>query len=257
MLESVQSPYPNGCRSAVSLTFDDGNLSQWEIAVPILNNRNLLSTFYLPTVDSAPGYDHWTDILKSWKEVAEQGHEIGNHTRSHRFSRAFGESLDEGTYLETMTLQDIEADIMEAERRLDEVFGHSQRTFAYPCYHDYIGEGLTRQSYVPFIAKNFVAARSRGEFANYPLTCSLSYLWSYPVEHMSGAAMIKLIEQARSLGQWCILAIHGIDAGKLAITSKDFLEVCDYLKQNRSDTWVAPVIEVARRIIDWRSSLIP
>ena len=255
-MESIRSPYPNGCRSAVSLTFDDGSGSQLELALPILNDHRLLSTFYIPARDSAPGYDHWTDILRPWKVVAEQGHEIGNHTVSHRFSRAFGESL-EGIYNETMTLQDIEADIVEAERRLDEVLGHSQRTFAYPCYHDYIGEGLTRQSYVPFIAKHFVAARSRGEFANYPLTCSMSYLWSYPVEHMSGSAMIELIEQARSLGQWCILAIHGIDAGKLAVTSKDFLEVCDYLTQNRSDIWVAPVIEVARRIIDWRSSLVP
>lgn len=253
MVESIKSPYPNGCKSAVSLTFDDGNSSQLNIAIPILNDRSLLSTFYVPTRDSAPGYDHWTDILRPWKEIAAQGHEIGNHTRSHAFTRAFGNTL-EGRYTETMTFQEMEADIMEAERRLNEVLGPSERTFAYPCYHDYVGEGLTRQSYIPFIAKHFVAARSRGEFANYPLTCSMSYLWSYPVEHMSGSAIIDLIKQAMSLGQWCILAFHGIDVGKLAVSKEDFLEVCDFLAQNRSDIWVAPLIEVARSIIDWRSS---
>jgi hypothetical protein len=85
----------------------------------------------------------------------------------------------------------------------------------------------------------------------------MSYLWSYPVEHMSGSAMIQLVERSRSLGQWLILAFHGIDVGSLAVTEKDFLEVCDFLARNRSDIWIAPVIAVARRILDWRATITP
>ena len=255
-MERIETPYPDGCRSAVSLSFDDGSGCQLNVALPILNDRELLSTFYIAPRDSAPGYEGWADILRPWKEVAGQGHEIGNHTRSHICSRAFSASR-EGRYLETMTLQDIEEDVLEAERRLNEVVGQAQRTFCYPCYQDYVGEELTRQTYVPLIAKHFIAARGRGEYANYPLTCSMSYLWSYPVEHMLGSAIIQLIERSRSLGQWLILAFHGIDVGSLAVAKEDFLEVCDFLARNRSDIWIAPVVNIARRIVDWRASLAP
>ena len=248
----MESPYPDGCRSAVSLSFDDGMNCQLEVAVPLLNDREMPATFYIPPRNLRADTNDWAERLSAWKEILQQGHEIGNHTLSHICSRSFSNSLD-GQYLETMTIQDIEADIMEAERRLNEVLGTTQRTFCYPCYQDYVGEGLTRQTYVPFIAEHFVAARSRGEYANYPLTCSMPYLWSYPVEHMSGAAMIQLIERSRSLGQWCILAFHGIDVGSLSVTQKDFLEVCDYLARDRGDIWIAPVIDVARRVLDWRT----
>ena len=248
----MESPYPDGCRSAVSLSFDDGMSCQLNIALPILNDRELLSTFYVPPRGSAAGSD-WATTLSEWKEVIRQGHEVGNHTLSHICSRAFSSAYEERC-LETMTLQEIEADALEAERRLNEALGSAQRTFAYPCYQDYVGDGLTRQSYVPIIAKHFIAARGRGEYANYPLTCSMTYLWSYPVEHMSGAAMIQLIERSRSLGQWCILAFHGIEIGGLMVYKKDFLEVCDYLARDRGDIWIAPIIDIARRIIDWRAS---
>ena len=255
LTKRIESPYPDGCRSAVSLSFDDGRRCQLDIALPILNDRELLSTFYVPPKDSAAGSD-WATALSEWKEVVRQGHEVGNHTLSHICSRGFRNSLEERC-LETMTLQEIETDILEAERRLNEVLGPAQRTFAYPCYQDYVGDGLTRQSYVPIIAKYFIAARCRGEQANYPLTCSMTYLWSYPVEGMSGSAMIELIERAKSLGQWCILTLHGIDTGGLMVYKKDFLEVCDFLARDRGDIWIAPVIDVARRIIDWRASLTP
>ncbi|MDT7892902.1 MAG: polysaccharide deacetylase family protein, partial [Armatimonadota bacterium] len=47
MNERVETPFPKGCRAAVSLTFDDGLKSQLEVAVPLLNDRGLRATFYL------------------------------------------------------------------------------------------------------------------------------------------------------------------------------------------------------------------
>lgn len=38
MGEQVKTPFPSGCRAAVSLTFDDGMRSQLEVAVPLLND---------------------------------------------------------------------------------------------------------------------------------------------------------------------------------------------------------------------------
>jgi peptidoglycan-N-acetylglucosamine deacetylase len=247
-------PYANDCRAAVSLTFDDGLSPQLNTALPIVNDRGMLCTFYVQARDAIEGCDDWAEILRPWKDVALQGHEIGNHTRSHICSRAFRNDFVART-LEDLTLSDIEADVLEAERRLNEIIGPGPRSFAYPCYQNHVGEGLTHQSYVPMIARHFAAARTRGEFANFPLTCSLTHLWSYNVEGMAGSAVIQLIERAVSLNQWCILAIHGIEVGNLAISVKAFQEVCDYLAARREDIWVAPVIEVADRIISWRASV--
>src|SRR6266516_2205251 len=40
------------------------------------------------------------------------------------------------------------------------------RSFGYPFYQSYVGAGTARQSYVPVIARHFVAARGKGETAN-------------------------------------------------------------------------------------------
>ncbi|MDO8585879.1 MAG: hypothetical protein Q7T82_02460 [Armatimonadota bacterium] len=156
--------------------------------------------------------------------------------------------------LENVSLEEIEADVLEAERRLNEALGPAQRSFSYPCYQAYVGDGLTRRSYVPVIARHFTAARGRGEYANYPLTCSLTYLWSYPVEEMTGPRMIDLVKRAVSNGQWLILTFHSIGDGHLPVAQNTFVEVCDFLARNRSDIWGAPVVEVARRVADWRKS---
>ena len=40
--------WPHGCRSAVSISFDDGRDSQLAKAVPKMDERDLKGTFYVP-----------------------------------------------------------------------------------------------------------------------------------------------------------------------------------------------------------------
>ncbi|MCS7264194.1 MAG: polysaccharide deacetylase family protein [Armatimonadetes bacterium] len=250
----VESPFPEGCVSAVSLTFDDGLKSQLEIAVPMLNDRNLKATFYLNPKGTKTESDDWLQRWSIWKTVAEQGHEIGNHSLTHPCSRALGESLDVHC-LEKMTLVDIENDVLEAERRLRLLTGVEERTFAYPCYQDFVGFGPTRQSYVPVIAKHFVAARGRGEYPdNHPLTCDLHYLWSLQAEYMRGSEMIGWVEWTAQRGRWLIFTFHGIDEGHLPIPQRAIRELCDFLVKRR-DIWVDTVLEVAKRIANWRKDI--
>jgi hypothetical protein len=151
-----------------------------------------------------------------------------------------------------MTLQDIEADVLEAEKRLRELTGISVRSFAYPCYQDFVGSGPTRQSYVPVIAKHFVAARGGGEYPdNHPLTCDLHYLWSLKAEYLRGAELIGWAEWTAQRGRWLIVTFHGVDEGHLPISRHALTEFCDFLVR-RPDIWTAPVVEVARRIVAWR-----
>lgn len=254
MVKKFDGPFPKGCVCAVSLTFDDGLQSQFEVAVPILNERNLRATFYLNPKGNDPESDDWQQRWENWKIVAEQGHEIGNHSLTHPCSRAFGENLDVPC-LEQMTLPDIEADVLEAERRLQLLTGIKERTFAYPCYQDFVGFGLKRQSYVPVIAKHFVAARGGGERPdNHPLTCDLHYLWSLKAEYLLGAELIGWVEWTAQRGRWLIFTFHGVDEGHLPIARHSLLELCDFLSKRR-DIWVAPVMEVAKRIVEWRKTI--
>jgi hypothetical protein len=160
--------------------------------------------------------------------------------------------------LETWTLVDVEADVLEAERRLQAALPPPEqpRTFCYPCYQDFVGEGPLRQSYVPLIAQHFPAARGGGEYgSNYPETCDLHYLWSWKVELLDGAALVGRCEKA-ARGSWEILTFHDVGANnRLSNTEADFRELCAYLARHRDRLWTAPVAAVAQRVRAWREQL--
>ncbi len=182
--------WPEDCRAAVSLTYDDGNDTQLNYAAPEMEDRGFRGTFYLSC-----GRDDWRERLEPWVRVHEAGHEIGNHTVGHTCSRNFHDEPG-APGLESMTLDDIEADVLEAQRRLGELFPRAERSFAYPCYMTHVGMGEGRQSYVPVIARHFIAGRGYGEygFSNSPHNCDLACLWSTPIEHMRGEQIVGLMD---------------------------------------------------------------
>jgi peptidoglycan/xylan/chitin deacetylase (PgdA/CDA1 family) len=231
----------------VSLTFDDGLPSQVEVALPLLAEHELRATFYVN-----PRGDEWLARLAPWRDAANVGHEVGNHSLTHPCSGAFDWSRP-GRGLEDLTLADIEADVLEAERRLREAIpGQTVRSFCYPCYLDYVGQGPTRHSYVPIIARHFVAGRGKGEIPNHPDRSDLHYLWSFPVERMSGAELIGLAERAAATGRWSILTFHGINQGHLPVAEIDLRELCAFLARQRGRIWTAPVATIAQRLVDYR-----
>lgn len=209
-----------------------------------MNRVGLHGTFYVVPKE------HYQEQLKPWAEAAQAGHEIGNHTCKHPCSRSLGRPHG----LETMTLADIETDILEAERRLNEVIPVAEggRSFCYPCYYHHVGEGVARQSYVPVVAKHFVAGRTgtcnRGFFAD-PRWCDLHCLESHSCENLMGYEMIGLCERAANRGQWCILTFHGIHEGHLSVSDGDFRELCDHLVKHKNRFYVAPVAQVAQRVL--------
>lgn len=248
-----QSNWLDGYSGALSLTFDDGRPNQIEKAVPILNALGFKSTFYV-----CPNGSDWQEKLSPWIDVYKAGHEIGNHTISHTCSRSLSQDRS-GRCLENMTLDDIEADIVEASKRLHILIPEQDVfTFCYPCYNNHVGHGHSRQSYVPIVAKHFPAGRGIGEFpfGNFPATCDLHYLWSWPIEGKSGIELVGLAERTASLSQWGIMTLHGIDdGGNLSLSMSAFRELCNFLDRNRDRIWVAPVISVAQKIIQWRKDI--
>ncbi len=214
-----------------------------------MDKYELKGTFYIH-----PHGADWQDKYALWKQVAENGHEIGNHTLNHLCPKNL--SITNGN-LEDCTLQDIENDIMGAQERLNWIApNQTDWTFAYPCYSTYVGRGEARQSYVPVVAKNFLAGRSGGEygFGNNPDVVDLACFSGIATDRMSGFEMIGLVEELTYQHQWVILIFHEIDGQRLTVGSYDFEMLLKYLQRKSDTIWTIPVVQVAKKIIENRNA---
>jgi len=149
-----------------------------------------------------------------------------------------------------------ESDVLAAQERLVQIAPDQTRwTFCYPCYCTFVGRAETRQSYVPIVARHFLAGRAGGEygFANHPAAVDLSCAWGLATERMSGFEMIGLVEELTSRGQWVILVFHEIDGSRLTVGSHEFHMLLNYLHRRRDVIWTAPVVEVAQKIAEFQA----
>ncbi|HCK09111.1 MAG TPA: hypothetical protein DHW45_04500 [Candidatus Latescibacteria bacterium] len=243
--------WPDDIKGAVSLTFDDGIVTQLDNAIPLLDTQDLKGTFYLN-----PGKgDRWKTLLPRWQEASQSGHEMGNHTCSHPCSCNYGFSSEH--CLEKLTLNDIASTIDEATQAMNRAFpeqkGH--RSFCYPCYQSYVGSGRNRESYVPLVAERFVCGRGGGERVNDPLLIDLAYTWSWAVQHIPGSEMIEFIELAAERGHWAIICLHGVGGEHIPVETEALAEVCEHLGANRNRIWTGTVVEVADYMAERRKEL--
>jgi hypothetical protein len=245
-LKQFWAPY----QGAVSISFDDGTWNQLEKAVPTLDEFDIKATFYL-----MPRDELMRDQFSHWQVVARHGHELGNHTLSHWCSNTIS---GETGGLEDRTLPQIESDILAAQQRLELIAPHQKEwTFAYPCNNTEVGRGFSRQSYVPLVAKHFVAGRIGGEygFANHPLVVDLAACWGAPTYRMSSFEMIGMVDQLTRDGRWLILVFHHLDGSRITVGHREFRDLLDFLAVNREKIWTAPVISVAKKIAEYQQSL--
>lgn len=78
LTEWVANKYPG---RAVVLTFDDGHISNYEEAFPILQKHSLKATFFITAGEIGKGSTmNWDQII----ELHRAGMEIGSHTLTHR-----------------------------------------------------------------------------------------------------------------------------------------------------------------------------
>lgn len=71
--ETEITKWPDGKRAGMSITYDDGSLNQFRIAVPIMDKLGLPATFHVNT-GRIPGGSHWTGrhIGRTWEEIAAE-----------------------------------------------------------------------------------------------------------------------------------------------------------------------------------------
>lgn len=229
--------WPDGKRAAVSLSFDDARLSQVAKGIPLLNTFGVKATFYasLRTLE---------ERVPQWREAAAQGHEIGNHTVNHPCSGNFGWGTPH--VLEDYTLEEMERELLAASDRLEELVGARPRTFAYPCGQKFVGRGEGVRSYVPLIARHFVAGRGfRDESCNAPACCDLAQLFGVDYDRMSFAEVQPWLETTAQRGGWLVFAGHDMGANeRQGVSLATLEETCRFLTDPANGFWVDTVATV-------------
>ncbi len=231
--------WPHGCRVALSLSFDDARPSQLDVAMPVLRAHRVRASFY---VLPAPVRCR----LGEWRAVLAAGHEIGNHTATHPCSGNF--AFSRGNALEDYTLERMEAEIDRSSDRIEALLGVQPSSFAYPCGQSFVGRGQSRTSYVPAVARRFLAARGyAGETSNDPVLCDLAHLEAFAVDGVDADGLVRLVDDDGADGRWVIMAGHDVGEGGAQTVAVSALEgLCRRLSQG--GVWVAPVAEVARHL---------
>ncbi|UFH54737.1 polysaccharide deacetylase family protein [Spirosoma sp. KNUC1025] len=122
----------------VMLTFDDGDLDQYEVAAPVLEKHGFKGAFFIMTVAiGRRGKQPYMDKTQI-KDLADRGHTIGAHTWDHHNVKKY-----QG--------EDWKIQLEEPKAKLEAIIGKPVRYFAYPF-------GLWNKPALPEIQKRGYAA---------------------------------------------------------------------------------------------------
>ena len=234
--------WPSGIRGAVSLSFDDARRSQTINGLPLLGAHDVRATFYV-SVRQMEQY------LTAWHKAAGSGHEIGNHTLTHPCTGNFTWSRQNA--LEDYTLERMEKDeILAANAAIEKLLGVRPVTFAYPCGQSFVGRGEGVRSYVPLIARHFLAGRGfMGETTNSPSLCDLAQALAIGSDGCTFEQLKPWVDGAAERGEWLILAGHDIgEGGRQTTLAGELDKLCRYLKDPANGIWVDTVAAIGKHV---------
>lgn len=239
--------WPNGKRAAASLSFDDARVSQIDTGLVLLNRQQAKATFFVQPVNVQKRLD-------GWKKAIADGHEIGNHSKTHPCTGNY--AFSRANELEDYNLEMMAAQLDGANAEIESLLGVKPRTFAYPCGQKFVGRGLDVRSYVPLVAERFLVGRGYlDESANDPEACDLAQAMGTPFDDMDFEQMKSLVEEATKEGRWIIFVGHEIGKRGYQVTDTAALEaLCDYLKDSAHGIWLGTVAEIAEYVRQQRAS---
>lgn len=103
----------------IVLTFDDGHISNYVCAFPVLKKFGFKATFYIVADRIGKPWHMNSDQLR---ELDEWGMEIASHGLTH-------------TYLPLMGIHDIRKELILSKKNLEDCIGKKVKSFAYPGGH--------------------------------------------------------------------------------------------------------------------------
>lgn len=232
----------NGKTAAVSLTYDDSLNVHLDTVVPALDKHSFKGTFYL-TIAA----DGFSQRLDEWRTVAENGHELGNHTLFHPCNGqgAGREWVAPERDLSSWSLARMLDNVRVANTTLQALDGKTSRTYAYPC-GDFEAGG---ESYIEAIKPLFAGAR--GVVPGYP-TPSETNRYNIPSHVVNGQSIAELkalVDTAISEQGVLVFLFHGVGGEhSLDLDAATHAQLLDYLQEKQSQLWVAPLVDIAQSL---------
>lgn len=229
----------NNKKAAVSLTYDDALNVHLDNVVPALDSLGFKGTFYLTGYFTAV-----RERAAEWKPVADNGHELGNHTLFHPCSgsRPGRDWVSPEYDLDSYTVRRIAEEIKMTNILLTAIDGKTRRTLAYTCGDTKAGDS----SYVDAIRQDFVAARGVNEKLEKATQVDLFDIGAFMINGQSGDELVELVKKAMRENAWLVFLFHGVGGEHSLNVSLDaHNKLLGFLKQQEEDIWVAPLLEVA------------
>lgn len=224
--------WPNNTRAAVSLAYDDTLNTQLDNAIPQLDKYDFKGSFYLFL-----GSEVTNERLAGWRAIAQNGHELGNHTLNHacRKSLPGRDWLDDWNDLDKRTVSEMSREVRIASAFLTAIDGKIKRTFTAPCGEVQVSDG----DYTKALQEHFISIKSGITDQIKPLKDIDPYavnIWT-PVD-VSGQDLINYVKKSAQLGSLANITFHGIGGDHMSVSPQAHEELLQYLDDNRDIYWV-------------------
>ncbi|WP_371189214.1 polysaccharide deacetylase family protein [Thalassotalea maritima] len=218
---------------AISLSYDDALASQLDIAVPALNKYQLKASFYV--VPKSPSFQL---RLGEWRSLAEQGHELGNHTLFHacQGSKANRDWVELHNDLDHKSVAEMVDEVGVANTLLAAVDGKLERTFTPPCFDKYAGG----KNYLSAVSSMFIAIKGQEpqDFATVIVA-----------DNITATEIINFIESQPPNIKLINILMHGVGGDYLAISANEHDKLLNYLFENKARFWVDTYLNIMKSML--------
>ncbi|MDR2203718.1 MAG: polysaccharide deacetylase family protein [Nitrososphaerota archaeon] len=205
---------PQEGQRVVCIVFDDGWLTQYTNALPILDEYNFKATFAIITdnPDKRPAYMNWNQIVTLYK----QSHDIGSHTTNHlNFAKIETASIE---YQLSQSKQDLLK------------HGINATTFVYPE-----GEGAGNPDIEKLVQQHYTIARGiNKEYLNMSQAFNQYALPSYTIRNSTTLETFKDYVNQADASNIVIIYYQQISDGTVftSVTTENFATQMQYLYDN-------------------------
>ena len=226
--------WPGGQKLAVSLSYDDGLDSQLDNAVPTLDSLKIKASFYiLPNAASV------NNRMEEWRELAERGHELGNHSIYHPCRRSLPEREWVPLHhdLDKYSLEQMMEELATANTFLKALDGRSERTFTIPCGDMMAG---IEEEYKRKLQELFIAYKGQG------VPSGFSVVWA--PQEVSGGELIEYLKTVPEGISLINIIFHGVGGDYLSVSSEAHTELLSFLAANREEYHVDSYINLMKYV---------
>ena len=219
---AAQKTWPQGNKVAISISYDDALNSQLDNALPALNQRGLKASFYV-----VPLSEPFRKRLDEWRQLAKQGHELGNHTLFHacRKSQPGRDWVPAHNDLDNRPVLAMVDEVTVANTLLTAMDGETVHTLTPPCYDLMAKDG----NYVDAVKDQFIGIKGN-EDPTFAVLLAPS--------DITADQIIAFIEKQPKNIKLVNILFHGIGGDHLVTTTAEHAKFLDYLVANKDKYWV-------------------